>query len=174
MEEIKRIFEQYGMKFEKPKRDSPKEFEERQFDNKESFSKYISEKKYLLNKEDGSLLYLSKKDRRYFSSCIFRKDADSFTKVAHINSTYWEDSQTLEITILIVKPEERERGLGKLLYKYFEQEASKVFKIKAMIGSLPYWTENIQREHFYKVLGFNVYSSNGNDKMLNQIKKEIK
>ena len=38
MEEVKKMYEKYGMKFEKPKRNSPKSFIERQFDNKESFS----------------------------------------------------------------------------------------------------------------------------------------
>lgn len=174
MEEVKKMYEKYGMKFEKPKRNSPKSFIERQFDNKESFSQYISEKTYCINKEEGSLIFLTKLDRRYFSSCIFRKEVDSFIKVAHINSTYWEESQTLKITILIVKPDQRGEGLGTLLYNHFEREALKVFKIKAMIGSLPYWTENVQREHFYINLGFNVYSSDENGEILNQIKKEMK
>lgn len=173
MEETKKLFKKYGMKFEKPKRDSPVPFKERQFFNEESFRRYISEKNYCINKVEGSLIFLSKLDRRYFSSCIFRAEANSFIKVAHINSTYWEGSQTLEITILIVKPEERGGGLGTLLYNHFEQKALEIFKIEAMIGSLPTWTENVQREHFYENLGFDVYSSDEDAKILDQIKKEI-
>lgn len=173
MEELKKMYEKYGVKFEKPKRDAPKSFQEKQFTNEESFSQYISEKKYCINKEEDSLIFLSKLDRKYFSSCIFRKEGNSFIKIAHINGTYYEESQTLQIMILIVKPEERGEGLGTLLYNHFERKALKVFKIKAMIGSLPYWTENIQREHFYKNLGFNVYSSDENGEILNKIKKEL-
>lgn len=173
MEELKKMYEKYGVKYEKPKRKNPKLFEERQFDNKESFRQYIIDKNYCISKEEGPLIFLSKLDRRYLSISIFKKEEETFVRVAFITSIYYYETQILDISLLIVKPEERGKGFGSLLYKYFEKESIKIFEIKSINGSLLFWTENEQRENFYKKLGFYVFSDD-KIKILNKIKKEIK
>lgn len=155
-----------------PPRREPKAFEELKIISEKEFSRYLTEQKLSQEKLKDGFYYVLTFDGFGPRVDVFEEFNQEYLRIAYIDSNYDEKFKNLYITILNVKPEYRNLGIGTSLYNYFEEISPQKFEVNTINGKLDYWTQHKERERFYSRLGFKL-KSEGDDGIIDTIQKQI-
>ena len=155
-----------------PPRQEPIAFEDLKFYTEEDFSRYLTEKKGSQEKLKDNFYYILTFDNVGMRVDVFEESNQIYSRIAYIDSIYDKKFKNLYISILNVKPEYRNLGIGTSLYNYFEEISPQKFEVDTISGKLDYWTQHKERERFYSSLGFKLISE-WDDGIIDVIEKQI-
>lgn len=156
-----------------PPRQEPIAFEDLKFNTEEDFNRYLTEKKGSQEKLKDNFYYILTFDGIGPRVDVFEKSNQEYLRIAYIDSIYDKKFKNLYISILNVKPEYRNLGIGTSLYNYFEEISPQKIEVDTINGKLDYsWTQRVERERFYSRLGFNLISEWDNG-IIDAIQKKI-
>ncbi|WP_058203535.1 GNAT family N-acetyltransferase [Lactococcus lactis] len=153
-------------------RQEPIAFEDLKFNTEEDFSRYLTEKKGSQEKLKDNFYYILTFDGIGPRVDVFEKSNQEYLRIAYIDSIYDKKFKNLYISILNVKPEYRNLGIGTSLYNYFEEISPQKFEVDTINGKLDPWIQHKERERFYSRLGFKLISE-WDDGIIDVIQKQI-
>jgi GNAT superfamily N-acetyltransferase len=155
-----------------PSRQEPIAFEDLKFITEEDFSRHLTEKKGSQEKLKDNFYYILTFDNVGMRVDVFEESNQIYSRIAYIDSIYDKKFKNLYISILNVKPEYRNLGIGTSLYNYFEEISLQNFEVDTINGKLDPWIQHKERERFYSRLGFNLISEWDNG-IIDAIQKKI-